>query len=332
MKNLIGITMGDPKGVGPEVVARAWAKLSERERAQLVIYGDHAALTAAAELAGTFFDHKHLVTTSSTTPPIQQVDDAEAARLAVSALDAAIADAGSGRITAIVTAPVNKRRMALAAPGFTGHTEYLAGAARVKDAVMMFAPPGDAAPGAGSTPPKQLCISLVTMHLAVRDVPAANTTERVLTAIRQTALALDRHFACPDARIAVMALNPHAGEHGTLGAEEKSAIAPAVAAALKEGINCAGPLPADSLFRKLADFDYDAVVAMYHDQGVLPMKLLFQDRSVNVTLGLPWIRTSPAHGTAEDIAWLGTADAAGMLSAIRLTRKLVGWQIEETIP
>lgn len=327
MKNLIGITMGDPKGVGPEVVARAWSKLSERERSQLIIYGDHAALTAAAELAGTYFDHKHLVTTSSTTPPIQQIDDAEAARLAISALDAAIADAGTGRITAIVTAPVNKRRMALASPGFTGHTEYLAKAARVKDVVMMFAPPADIAPGAGGIAQKQFCVSLVTMHMAIKEVPAAVTTERVLTTIRQTALALDRHFACPDARIAVMALNPHAGESGTLGAEEKNSIAPAVAQALKEGINCTGPMPADSLFQKLADFDYDGVIAMYHDQGVLPMKLLFQSKSVNVTLGLPWIRTSPAHGTAEDIAWLGNADATGILSAIRLTRKLVGWQI-----
>ena len=112
-----------------------------------------------------------------------------------------------------------------------------------------------------------------------------------------------------------------------MGSEERSAISPAISRALKEGINCVGPVPADSLFQNLADFDYDAVVAMYHDQGLLPVKLLFQRRSVNVTLGLPYVRTSPSHGTAEDIAWLGTADETGMISAIRLTRKLVGWTV-----
>ena len=327
MKNLIGITMGDPKGIGPEIVAKAWRGMSEEERAQVLVYGDHAALAAAAELCGTSFDGKQVVTTSSTPPPIQKVGDEEAARLAISALDAAVADAETGRIAAIVTAPVNKLRLKSAIPDFSGHTEYLAKAARVKDAVMMFASPEYIAPGVDSVLPKQFCMSLVTMHMAIKEVPAAITTDSVLTAIRQTALALDRHFACPDARIAVMALNPHAGEGGTLGSEEKTAIAPAIARALKEGINCVGPLPADSLFRKLADFDYDAVVAMYHDQGILPIKLLFQSRSVNVTLGLPYVRTSPSHGTAEDLAWLGTADESGMLSAIRLTRKLVGWQI-----
>ncbi|HPQ80300.1 MAG TPA: 4-hydroxythreonine-4-phosphate dehydrogenase PdxA [bacterium] len=327
MKKAIGITMGDPKGIGPEIVAKAWRSMSEEERSQLLIYGDHAALSAAAELCSTAFDARRVVTTSSTSPPIQKVDDAEAARLAISAIDAAVADAESGRIAAIVTAPVNKMRMRSAVPNFFGHTEYLADAAGVKDAVMMFASPDYIAPGTGVALPKQLCVSLVTMHKAIRDVPSSVTTEKVLTSIRQTALALETHFACPDARIAVMALNPHAGEGGSLGDEEKSAIAPAIARALKEGINCIGPLPADSLFRKLSDFDYDAVIAMYHDQGILPVKLLFQSGSVNVTLGLPYIRTSPSHGTAEDLAWLGTADESGMTAAISLTRKLVGWQI-----
>ena len=327
MKNLVGITMGDPKGIGPEIIAKAWKRLSEEERAQLVIYGDHAVLSAAAELAGVKFDHKRIVTTSSTTPPIQKMDDAEAARLMISSIDAAIADASTGRLSAIVTAPVNKRRLQMAHPGFLGHTEYLAQAARVKDAVMMFASPEYINSASSGQLPKQFCVSLVTTHLSIREVPAAITTERILTTIRQTAMALDSYFACPDARIAVMALNPHAGEDSTMGEEEKTAIAPAVARALKEGINCVGPIPADSLFQKLSDFDFDAVIAMYHDQGLLPVKLLCQSRSVNITLGLPYIRTSPSHGTAEDIAWLGNADETGMLSAIHLTRKLVGWKI-----
>lgn len=326
MKNLIGITIGDPKGVGPEVVAKSWRHLSESERAQFLLYGDHAAIAAAAELCGVAFDHRQIVTTSSTTPPIQKIDDTEAARLAISAIDAAIADAADGKIAAIITAPVNKRRLQLVRPHFLGHTEYLAKAANAKDPVMMFASTEALATGQTSTI-RQFCVSLVTMHLPLKEVALALTADRVLTAIHHTATALEGYFACPDARIAVMSLNPHGGEGGSLGTEEKHTIAPAIERALKEGINCVGPLPADGLFSKLMDFDYDAVIAMYHDQGLIPAKLLCQQRCVHITLGLPYIRTSPTHGTAEDIAWLGTADETSMQAAIQLTRKLVGWQI-----
>ncbi|MFH0799013.1 MAG: 4-hydroxythreonine-4-phosphate dehydrogenase PdxA, partial [Pseudomonadota bacterium] len=325
MKNTIGITMGDPRGVGPEIVAKAWGRLNERERSHLVIYGDRMALQTAAENAKVEFDHKRIITTSSTTPPIQKIEEAEAARLAISAIDAALADVASGKLAGIVTAPVSKRRIQLVSPGFMGHTEYLSKAARVRDTVMMFASADSLVSDEGEAPMKQLCFSLVTMHLPIRDVAAAIKTERVLTTIRQTHLAMDKHFACPYPRIAVMSLNPHGGEGGVLGTEEKTAIKPAIERAIKEGINCIGPMPADSLFQNLEDFDYDAVVAMYHDQGLLPVKLICKKKSVNITLGLPYIRTSPAHGTAEDIAWMGTADETSMLCAIRLARKLVGW-------
>lgn len=319
--------MGDPKGIGPEVLAKAWRKLSEQERAQFVIYGDHTTLTATEELVGVKFDHKQIVTTSSTPPPVQKIDDAEAARLAISAIDAAIADAKTGKIVGLVTAPVNKRRMQELRPNFLGHTEYLAKASHIKDAVMMFASSDEPQVSKSSAIGKQLCISLVTMHIPLKDVHSAITTERVLSTIRHTALALDRYFACPDARIVVFSLNPHVGEGGSLGNEEKTAIVPAITLAMKEGINCIGPVAADSVFRKLGDYDADAIVAMYHDQGLLPIKVLCQSHSVNITLGLPYIRTSPSHGTAEDIAWLGTADETSMLDALRLTRKLVGWAV-----
>lgn len=329
MREIIGITMGDPKGIGPEVVAKVWKRMDDGERAGLVLYGDRTALRTAAEMAGTSFDQRRIVTTSSTPPPIQRADDAEAARLAISAIDAAVGDAASRKIAGIVTAPVNKRRMQIVKPGFMGHTEYLSHAARVRDAVMMFTC-GDylTVPDKGESPPKQFCLSLVTTHLPIREVPGAIKTARVLNAIRQTHMALDKHFACPDARIAVMALNPHGGEGGEQGPEERSAIAPAIEQAMREGIHCVGPLPADGLFQNMEDFDYDAVVAMYHDQGLLPVKLLCQKKCVNVTLGLPYIRTAPSHGTAEDIAWLGTADETGMLAAIRLARRLLGWRVE----
>ena len=125
-----------------------------------------------------------------------------------------------------------------------------------------------------------------------------------------------------------MALNPHAGELGSIGHEEARVIAPAIAVAQKEGINCVGPLPADSIFRKMKDFDFDAIVAMYHDQGLIPVKLICQGQCINMTLGLPYMRTSPSHGTAEDLAWLGQADHANMLVAMRKTRELVGWTVD----
>jgi len=327
MKQLIGITMGDPKGVGPEVVARAWAALKEGERDQFLIYGDLNILEQAAMLTKTDFDPKHLVTTSSATGPATKLADAEAARTAFSAIDTAIEDINRGRISALVTAPVNKHRMQAVSPGFLGHTEYLSKAARVREATMMFFSEGRVCLDQATKLNRHLCISLVTMHVPIKDVAKAITKERILSTIRRTHRALAEHFACPDGRIAVMGLNPHAGEEGSMGHEEERAIAPAVLKAEDEGINCVGPLPADSLFAKLADFDYDAVVAMYHDQGLLPMKILCKGRCVNMTLGLPYIRTSPSHGTAEDIAWLGKAEHENMLATIRMTRALVGWKV-----
>jgi 4-hydroxythreonine-4-phosphate dehydrogenase len=328
MKQIIGITMGDPKGIGPEIVAKSWSFLGE-EREQYRIYGDRATLDAAAALVGTSFDAKQVVITSSTASAIGSIADPEASRIALSAINAAVEDVRAGKIAAIVTAPVNKHRMRSMHPAFTGHTEYLAKAAGTSDPVMMFFSESGICMDADTGLAKQLCISLVTTHLPISDVPKAITRERLLTTIERTHQALDAYFACPFARIAVMSLNPHAGENGTLGHEEEEIIKPAILAAEKRGISCSGPVAADSLFTHLADFDYDAVIAMYHDQGLLPAKLLSQGRCVNLTLGLPYIRTSPSHGTAEDIAWLGNADCSNMLATLRLTRRLVGWKIED---
>jgi 4-hydroxythreonine-4-phosphate dehydrogenase len=329
MKQTVGITMGDPKGIGPEVIAKAWKFLDETERACYRLYGDRAVLDAAAELAGVEFDPKQVVVTSSTQGTVRALSDAEAARLALAAINAAIEDVAGRRISSIVTAPVNKYRLQSASPNFSGHTEFLAHAAGVKDPVMMFFAESGACVDVSTGLAKQLCISLVTMHLPLKDVAKAITKERVIMAIERTDDALRRYFACPDARIAVMSLNPHAGEHGSFGTEEQAVITPAIIAAQEHGVTCLGPFPADSLFNQLADFDYDAVVAMYHDQGLLPAKLLCQGKCVNITLGLPYIRTSPSHGTAEDIAWLGNARFENMLATMRLTRRLMGWKIDD---
>jgi 4-hydroxythreonine-4-phosphate dehydrogenase len=329
MKQLIGITMGDPKGVGPEVVAKAWAAMDEAERDHFLIYGDHNILEQASMLSKTEIDPKHLVTTSSAQGQAPKLTDTEAARTAVSAIDTAVEDVLSGRISAIVTAPVNKHRIQSVHPTFVGHTEYLAKTAHVREVTMMFFSEGTVCINPATMLQKKLCISLVTMHLPLKDVAKAVTKDRIILTIRRTRKAMEEHFACPDARIAVMALNPHAGESGSMGHEEMKIIAPAVERAEDEGINCVGPIPADSVFRKLADFDYDAVVAMYHDQGLLPVKLLCQGHCVNMTLGLPYIRTSPSHGTGEDIAWLGKAEHENMLETIRTTRALVGWKVND---
>jgi 4-hydroxythreonine-4-phosphate dehydrogenase len=327
MTNLIGITMGDPKGIGPEIVAKAWRSLSEDEKAQLVIYGDRAILSAVTELVGVEFNPKQLVITSTTKLPTTNISDSEAARIAMSALDAAVGDVKSGRIDAIVTAPINKKRIRRTQPGFIGHTEYLAKLTNTTDEIMMFCADEYIPSGEEQFPSKQLCISLVTTHLPLKEVPSKITEEKILNALRKTSEAMHNYFACPDARIAVMGLNPHCGENGLLGDEEINTILPAIEKARREGINCEGPYAADTMFSSLKDFDYDAVVAMYHDQGLLPIKLLCQSHCVNVTLGLPFIRTSPGHGTAEDKAWQGRADEKNLLATIHLTRKLLGWRI-----
>lgn len=327
MRQIIGITMGDPKGVGPEVIAKAWKEMGEEERGSYRIYGDRNALDAAAELVGGAFDLKHVVTTSSTSEPMGNLSDVEAARMAMSAVDAAIEDVTAGNVAALVTAPVNKHRIQSIVPGFLGHTEYLAEAAKVGEVVMMFFSKGPLTLCHDMSLTNGLCVSLVTMHLPIKEVAKSITRERVLTTIKSTHRALDQHFACPDARIAVMALNPHAGESGSIGLEEEELIAPAVSAAEDAGINCVGPMPSDSLFKNMRDFDYDAIVAMYHDQGLIPVKLICQDQCINMTLGLPYVRTSPSHGTAEDLAWLGQASHENMLQAIRQTRDLVGWRV-----
>lgn len=326
--NTIGITMGDPRGIGPEIIAKAWRRLGEDERAGLKIYGDIAVLSSAAKFGEVEFSPEQMVMTSSLSLPIDNITDVEAARAGLAAIDAAVQDIDSKKICAVVTAPVNKKRMRSIEPGFTGHTGYLARAAGVKDAVMMFCGERSASWLAPRQPAAMACISLVTQHLPIKDVAGQITKERVLVTIRRMSEALRAYFSCPDAEIAVMSLNPHAGEGGLLGKEERKSIAPAIDLAQKEGINCKGPIAADSLFRNLEGFDYDGVVAMYHDQGLLPIKTLCGNSCVNVTLGLPYIRTSTGYGTAEDIAWLGRADEENMLATIRLTRRMLDSKVK----
>jgi 4-hydroxythreonine-4-phosphate dehydrogenase len=217
----------------------------------------------------------------------------------------------AGRAAGMVTAPINKAAIRAAGSTFPGHTELLAERCNVSKEVMMLA--GD-----------RLKVALVTTHHAYSAVPALLTTAEILATIRVTDAALRRHFGLTAPRLAVLALNPHAGEGGQFGAEEITIIAPAIAAAQAKGINASGPHSADTLFHFAVQGAYDAVICMYHDQGLIPLKLLHFDDGVNVTLGLPIVRTSVDHGTAYDLAGSGQASATSLVAAIRMAEQMAG--------
>ena len=281
---LIALTAGDPSGIGPEIAVKAARDPRVTAVCRPVIYGPHT----PDEIARY---------------PVGQIS-AESGRAAHDAIAAAVRDALAGKVAAIATAPIHKGAFHAAGYRWPGHTELLAELCGVSSVAMMF----------WSDP---LRVVLATVHLPLSEVPRALTRGRLLEVIRLTAASLPSFgFASPT--IAVAGLNPHAGENGLLGSEESNVIAPAVADARRAGINVQGPFPADTLFVRAARGEFDAIVACYHDQGLVPVKLLAFGRSVNVTLGLPIIRTSVDHGTAFDIARTGTADEGSFVEAILL--------------
>lgn len=220
----------------------------------------------------------------------------------------------AGDVAGMVTAPINKELLRAAGVAFPGHTELLADRCEVDEVVMMLA---------GET----LRVCLVTTHCALRDVPQRLNAERILTTIRIVASSLQRQFGIEKPRLAVLALNPHAGEGGLFGDEESRHIAPAIAAARAEGVLASGPHSADTLFWFAAQGEYDAVICMYHDQGLIPLKLLHFDDGVNVTLGLPIVRTSVDHGTAYDLAGTGQASPASLIAAVRMAAAMARNQL-----
>ena len=286
----VAVTVGDPAGIGPEVAAKAAASPRVLEVCTPVIYG------------------------RIYTPGVRSgVLSAEAGRAAYDAILAAVDDAMSGAVDAIATAPISKEAFALAGLPWHGHTELLAHLTRAPSVAMMFH--ADA-----------LRVVLATIHEPLASVPRLLTREVVEGVIRLTARELPRFgFAAP--RLAMCGLNPHAGEGGVLGDEEQRIIGPAIAACAADGIDVQGPFPADTLFVRASRGAYDAIVACYHDQGLIPVKLLAFGTSVNVTLGLPIIRTSVDHGTAFDIAGRNAADPGSMIAAVRLAATLAAGRI-----
>lgn len=281
----VGITVGDPAGIGPEIAAKAAADSRVLELCEPVLYGAQR--------------HSNV--------PVGRVS-AEGGRAAYEAIAAAVNDALAGRINAVATAPVNKEAFAAAGLAWRGHTELLAHMTGAARAVMMFY--SDA-----------LRVVLATVHIPLREVPTALTRDVLEATIDLTAAELPL-FGIPSPRLAVAGLNPHAGEHGLLGAEEENVIVPAIAACRARGVRVDGPFPADTLFLRAMRDEFDVVIACYHDQGLIPVKLAAFGRAVNVTLGLPIVRTSVDHGTAFDIAGRGTADASSMIEAVLLAARL----------
>ena len=321
------ITMGDPTGVGPEIIVQALCAGAFTELARpLVVAGDLAVLQRAAAVCGFatrlqsgskqplasdeifIGDYVLPVRVLSQLDLAQQkhgqpeVSSGCAMADYISwACDACI----NGDAAGMVTAPINKQAMRAAGTDFPGHTELLADRCQVDEVVMMLAG-------------ERLRVCLVTTHCALREVPQRLTAERILTTMRITATSLQKQFGLKHPRLAVLALNPHAGEGGMFGDEEKLHIAPAVEAARSEGLAASGPHSADTLFWFASQGQYDAVICMYHDQGLIPLKLLHFDDGVNVTLGLPIVRTSVDHGTAYDLAGTGKASSASLIAAVKM--------------
>ena len=314
----IAISLGDPCGIGPEVVAAALADPRVRAALRPRLYGDRGAFEAALTLRGlrSSLEEKsglELIEVTSLAalaraPGRPRDGGREAGAAALAYIDAAIDGVLSGACAGLCTAPVSKHRVALAHPGFQGHTEHLAARFGARVAMMMAGP--------------RLRVTLATNHLRLSEVPLQLTPEKLLSVIRLTHEELSLRFKLPNPRIAVCGLNPHAGDGGLFGDEEARLVSPGIALARSEGIDATGPHPADGLFPRARSGDCDAVIALYHDQGLIPAKLLDFRETVNVTLGLPRPRTSPDHGTADDLAGLGRADAEPMISALLLCAAL----------
>jgi 4-hydroxythreonine-4-phosphate dehydrogenase len=300
------VTLGDPAGIGPEVTEKACERfVREAPDVELTLHGPAGLADVMAE--------RLRVRARALAPFAGTVGRASAhgGAAALAALGQALAAAKAGEVDALVTAPISKEALALAGSSDRGHTEILARELGLGPTAMAFFS-------------EKLRVVLATTHIPLAQVPGALTPKRLVEVARLLSEMLARHFAMAHPRLALCGLNPHAGEGGLLGREDLEVLTPAVAAAQQAGIDLQGPFPADTLFHRAATGAFDGVVANYHDQGLIPVKLIGFGEAVNVTLGLRLPRTSPDHGTAFDIAGQGKARPDGMLQALRLAARLAG--------
>ncbi|MGA2786763.1 MAG: 4-hydroxythreonine-4-phosphate dehydrogenase PdxA [Verrucomicrobiota bacterium] len=325
MTGWIGITLGDVTGIGPEVALKAIAAETAGDQARYLLIGDRDCLLQLNQKPGLnlplksfsgYGDSGRFFITNPLAEPLP-VNLPAGSPLAANAAVAALRDGGQrclrGELDALVTAPVNKESIIRAGHKFIGQTEFISELAQAKRTAMMLL--GTDEHG------RWLRVALATIHISIKSVPEKLTPEKLALAIELAAQAC-HDLNLPRARIAVCGLNPHAGEGGQFGDEEIKTITPAVLAAQKRGLDVVGPLSGDTVFHYALQGDFDVVVAMYHDQGLAPLKAVAFDTGVNWTLGLPFIRTSPDHGTAYDIAGKGIANPSSMISAIRLAKQL----------
>jgi 4-hydroxythreonine-4-phosphate dehydrogenase len=316
----IAITMGDPAGIGPEIIVKALGEQKIFDRCRPLVLGDESILSYTTQWMKALVIIKkitgpeegefkpgvlNLITLTDLSPeeipmgrPQQKGGEA-----AYRYIEKGVQMAKAGTVDALVTAPISKEALHAAGYPFPGHTELLAAMTGVEDQVMMLAGP-------------RLRVALVTTHLPLRAVPAALSRALIKRTIKTTVQGLREYWGITAPQVAVAGLNPHAGEGGLFGSEEQKIIAPAIEECHQEGIKADGPFPPDSLFFHAASGRYDAVVSMYHDQGLIPLKLLHFRDAVNITLGLPIIRTSVDHGTGYDIAGQGEADPTSLINAI----------------
>jgi len=313
----VALTMGDPAGIGPEIIARLWA---EGGLPPALVIGEAAIMGRAVRIVGAALAIRDIDRIEEAefrpgTIDVLQVGnlpadlafgrvDARAGAAAYGYVARAIDEALTGTISAIVTAPLNKEAMKAAGIGYPGHTEILAAHSGTADVAMMLAN-------------QELRVVLATIHVSLADVGRLITLESELRVIRLAHEACFR-FGIERPRVAVAGLNPHAGENGLFGREEIEAIRPAIEKARAEGIDASGPWAGDTVFMRARRGEFDVVVAQYHDQGLIPVKYLGVEQGVNITIGLPFIRTSVDHGTAFDIAGTGKADHASLRSALRM--------------
>jgi 4-hydroxythreonine-4-phosphate dehydrogenase len=317
MKAPLALTMGDPAGIGGELTVRAWQAL-HRDGPCFVALDDPrrlsgvpiAEVTSAAAALEIFPNALPVLPIGLAVPARAGEPDQANAKAVLESIERAASLCLGGDASGMVTNPINKAALYDAGFAYPGHTEFLAaltGAAGKQ--IMMLASP-------------DLRVVPVTVHASLRNSIGMLTTDAIVVAARTTAIALRREFGIAHPRLAVAGLNPHAGEQGALGDEETTIIAPALATLRAEGIDVSGPWPPDTMFTRAARARYDAAICMYHDQALIPLKTLDMDHGVNITLGLPIVRTSPDHGTAYDIAGKGIADPSSLIAAIELAATL----------
>ena len=317
----IGITMGDPAGIGPEIIVKTLLEMSEHDRSNSVVIGNLPRLERANDLLGAKLVFEENLDVKNGVVPVAYVETTGESDIVDGQVTAASGEAAyryvekavqlnlDGDISVIVTAPLNKAAMHMAGHKYDGHTELLAHLTGAKSSFMLLAGP-------------KLSAIHVTTHTSLKNAAERPSTQRVLDTIRIG----NEHFkniGISKPRIAVAGLNPHCGEGGLFGSEESDRIAPAIELARAEGINAVGPISGDTVFYRALKGEFDLVVAQYHDQGHIPTKLIAFDETVNVSLGLPIYRTSVDHGTAFDIAWKGIANNTNMKAAISYALKMV---------